>query len=101
MCQASTRSTINTVISKLSKINPAVKQILFKMLVVDVDAPADGDGTNDLTQLKFQTPQSSMSDMPMEQGDDQDQDPPLKSYCQPKILMAARRHHYFHICRQI
>ena len=47
------------------------------MPVVYVDSAADGEGMNDLTKLKFQTQtlQSSMADMPMDHGDDQDQDP--------------------------
>ena len=45
MCPASTSSNIKKGISKLRKINPAVKQILFKMTVVDVDAHADAKDT--------------------------------------------------------
>ena len=50
---------------------------MFKMPVEDVDAQADGDGTNNLTTINFQIQnlQSCMGDTPMEQEDDQDQDP--------------------------
>ena len=65
-CPASTSSsTIGKVISKLSQSNQSVKQLIF------------GDGTNDLNNLIFQTQsqQSPMADTPIEQGDEQEQDP--------------------------
>ena len=76
-CPASTSSTIRTVISKLSQFNSSVKQLMFKMPVVDVDAPAESDSTNDLININFQTQslQRPMGDTPTEQGDEQDQDP--------------------------